>query len=66
MQPVQVSVTSTGFSSPTVLGLAMLGIVLLPITLRLIGPPIVRLFRRLTRRIKLPALWTYSRKSEKQ
>lgn len=65
MQPVQVSITSTGFASPTLLGLAMLGVILLPVSIRLIGPPAIRLARRLTSRIKLPALWTYKKKDSK-
>ena len=65
MQPVQVSITSTGFASPTMLGLAMLGVILLPVSIRLVGPPILRLIRRLTRRIKFPALWTYKKKAPK-
>jgi phosphate ABC transporter phosphate-binding protein len=65
MQPVQVSITSTGFASPTLLGLAMLCVILLPVSIRLIGPPAIRLARRLTSRIKLPALWTYKKKDSK-
>lgn len=65
MQPVQVSITSTGFASPTMLGLAMLGVILLPVSIRLVGPPVIRLIRRLTRRIKFPALWTYKKKAPK-
>jgi phosphate ABC transporter phosphate-binding protein len=63
MQPVQVSITSTGFASPTTLGLVMLGVILLPVSIRLVGPPVIRLIRRLTRRIKLPVLWTYNKKN---
>jgi phosphate transport system substrate-binding protein len=65
MQPVQVAITSTGFASPTLLGLAMLGVILLPVAIRLVGPHAIRFTRRLTNRIKLPALWTYKKKTPK-
>jgi hypothetical protein len=65
MQPVQVSVTSSGYASPTLLGLAMLGLILLPIAIRLIGPPIIKFARRYTSRIKIPNLRAFKRKTQK-
>jgi hypothetical protein len=65
MQPVQVSVTSAGYATPTFLGLALLGLILLPIAIRLIGPPLVNFARPRLSKLKLPALWTYTRKSGK-
>jgi hypothetical protein len=65
MQPVQVTVSTSGFASPTLIGLGLLGIVLLPMSIRLVGPPIYRLAQRLTSQISLPKLWTYRRKTQK-
>jgi hypothetical protein len=62
MQPVEVSIKSSGYANPSMLGLILLGIVLLPISIRLIAPFVLRLFRRVTRRIKFPKLWTYSKR----
>lgn len=61
MQPVEVSIESTGYANPSMLGLAMLGIVLLPISLKLAAPTLIRLARAIARRIKLPTLWTYKK-----
>jgi hypothetical protein len=65
MQPMQVTVTTSGFASPTLIGFGLLGIVLLPMSIRLIGPPIYRLAHRLISRMSLSTLWTYRRKTQK-
>jgi hypothetical protein len=65
MQPVQVSITTSSFASPTTLGLGMLGLIMLPRSIRLVGPSVYRLAKRLTRRVKLPRLWTYKQKTQK-
>jgi hypothetical protein len=65
MQPVQVSITTSSFASPTTLGLGMLGIVMLPMSMRLVGPPVLRFTRKLTSRIKLPGSWSFRRKAQR-
>lgn len=65
MQPVQVSITTSSFASPTTLGLGMLGIVMLPMSMRLVGPPVLRFTRKLTSRIKLPGSWSFRRKTQR-
>jgi hypothetical protein len=65
MQPMQVTVTTSGFASPTLIGLGLLGIVLLPMSIRLVGPPIYRLAQKLTSRMSSSKLWTYRRKTQK-
>jgi ABC-type phosphate transport system substrate-binding protein len=65
MQPVQVSITTSSFASPTTLGLGMLGIVMLPMSMRLVGPPVLRFTRKLTSRIKLPGSWNFRRKAQR-